>query len=173
MILNEILRKSDTSYDLVRTSPDYVYTFHTPSMVTDVHIIPKVWVSSDKLNDLLAQKIEENPKLSEAGIEACKRVFGGMYEVTFQPAGSNYFGMTHTNRDNIKILSTVIQIIKDFTNSHKTAEIMFVANKSERSRVKLYDRIVNDLQPESNFTLIEKIDSDDRVYFMLANKALL
>lgn len=173
MLLSEILKKSEVPYDLVRTSPDYVYTFHTPSMSIDVHIIPKVWVSSDILNDILAQKIKADPKLEKSGVEGCKREFGSMYEVTFQPAGSNYFGMTHTNQDNVKILSTVIQILKDFTDAHKTAEIMFVANKTERSRVKLYSRIVKDLPSESNFTLIEKLDADDRIYFMLANKALL
>lgn len=172
MHLQEILKRSKTSYDLVRTTPDYLYTFHTPSMSTDVHIIPCKWPSSDHVADILIRKLRERESINNITIDDLKKEYGGVYEITFQPAGSDYFGMTNINQDMVKILSTVVQIVRDFVSSHKTAELIFVANKKEKSRVKLYNRIVQTIPQTENFTLVEKLDSGDRIHYMLANNDL-
>lgn len=173
MLLSEILKKSNVPYDLVRTSPDFLYTFHTPSMSIDVHIIPKKWPSSEQVANALLRKIKNNQDLEDANMADLKQKYGGMYEVTFQPAGSDYFGMTNTHEDMIKIMSAVIQIVKDFVSTHKTAELMFVANKKEKGRVKLYNRIVQTMPQSNNFTLVDKVDTGDRIHYMLANTDLV
>lgn len=173
MLISEILKKSELPYDLVRTSPDFLYTFHTPSMSIDVHIIPKKWPSSEYVANALLRKIKNNQDLEDANIADLKKKYGGMYEITFQPAGSDYYGMTNTHQDMVKILSAVIQIVKDFVTSHKTAELMFVANKKDKGRVKLYNRIAQTIPQSENFTFVDKVDMGDRVHYMLANNDLV
>ena len=172
MRLDEILKKP-SKYDLVRTSPDFLFTFHTPSMAIDVTIKPCKWPSSDHVADFLIQKLKEKQSIANITIDDLKKEYGGVYEVTFQPAGSDYFGMTNTHKDMYKILSTVIQIITDFVSTHKTSEITFIANKKDKGRVKLYNRLVDAIPQTVNFSSVEKLDGGDRIHYMLANNNLL
>jgi hypothetical protein len=172
MKLNEVL-KQPVKYDLVRTSPNYVYVFHTPNMSIDVNINPCKWPASDVVAEFLIGKLREKQATNNITIDDLKKEYGGVYEITFQPAGSSYFGMTNIHKDMFKIIGTVVQIVKDFVETHHTAELTFVANKKEESRVRLYDRLVHDIPQSVNFTLVEKLDGGDRYHYMLANNDLL
>lgn len=53
--------------------------------------------------------------------------------------------------DALKILSTVIEIIKKFLSNEKPKFFSFSANKKEESRVALYDRLAKRILPGSNY----------------------
>lgn len=73
--------------------------------------------------------------------------YGKDVEVMFQHrdtnTGKTSISVTGTG-DAFKILSTVIEIIKDYLNLHKMiSRVIFSSNSNETSRVKLYHKLCN------------------------------
>jgi len=67
----------------------------------------------------------------------------------------------------LEVFSTIVEIMKMIIKEKSPTELRFTAEKSEASRVKLYDKLINRIKVPGYDTEIDKTASDYRVYYSL------
>lgn len=75
------------------------------------------------------------------------------YMISFKRDGS--FNITGGG-DALRILATIVDLLKDFVKRVKPSYICFSALKTETSRIKLYERMISKLTPALNYEDVTK-----------------
>lgn len=77
-------------------------------------------------------------------------------------------GIVGLNQNSLRVISTVIAVVKEVVNRIKPKQVIFVSKSSETSRVKLYRKIAQAMDKKSDlYNFVKEFEDSDGIVFVL------